>query len=70
MSIKITKFLAKSTLLGLFTFHGYQFYYDMNAPEPVDFKALKDKPKKIVIVGTGLAGLLASYYLATDHPQN
>ena len=70
MSIKITKFLAKSTIVGLFTFHGYHAFYDFNAPEPVDFKALKDKPKRIVIVGTGLAGLLASYYLATDHPNN
>jgi len=70
MPIKLTKSLLKSTVLGYVTFRAYHQYYDLYAPEPVDFKSSKDKPKTIVVVGSGMVGLTTAYYLGANHPLN
>mmetsp|Transcript_18387 Transcript_18387/g.31431 ORF Transcript_18387/g.31431 Transcript_18387/m.31431 type:complete len:236 (+) Transcript_18387:1-708(+) len=64
MSLIFTKLVARSTLVGLIGFQAYQSYYDSVAPKPIDFTSLKDKKKKIVVVGSGMAGLTTAYYLS------
>ena len=60
--MKFTGKLPKIFLSGLASFYGYQAYHELTAPKPYDFSKLPEK-RKIVIVGSGLAGLSAAYYL-------
>ena len=41
----------------------------MIAPKPIDYSKIKDKPKNIVILGTGMVGLFSAYYLS-NNPLN
>ena len=56
------------SLVGYLGFRGYQGFYSKMAPKPLDFTGYADKPKTIVIVGAGIAGIMAAYYLADKHP--
>ncbi len=68
-NLRLTKFLFKWTVLGFGSFYGYHFLHDLQKPKPYDFMANKGKPKDIVIVGSGMAGLLTAYYLS-KHAHN
>ena len=64
MSIKYTRRLFKVFAPFAIGYSGYQLYWDSKAPPKYDFSAKKGSPKHIVVVGSGLAGLLAAYYLS------
>ena len=54
----------KVGIVSLLSFYGYQGYYHLVRPQPFDFKSLKDKPKTIVVIGSGMVGLTTAYYLS------
>ena len=64
MVLKFTRFAIKSTALSIISFYGYHYLHQLQKPKPHDFKGNKGKKKEIVILGTGMTGLVTAYYLS------
>ena len=67
---KLSKGVVGFTGLSVSSFYGYHTYLDVTKPEPYDFSKNKGKPKQIIIVGTGMVGLITACYLSNyEHNQ-
>lgn len=69
-SLRLTRFTLKMVMIGLGSFYGYHAFYDMQKPKPYDFRANKGKKKDIIIVGSGMTGLVVAYYLSAYSHNN
>ena len=61
--------VVKGGIIGFLSFYAYQGFHHMQRPAPFDFEKLKDKPKTIVVIGSGMVGLTTAYYLS-NHLNN
>ena len=60
------KAMIRSLLVTFVPYISYQTYYQQIAPNPLNFKTVRDKPKRVVVLGSGMVGLLTAYYISRN----